>query len=149
VVANDPESIMVETSEVKPDGRPRTDMDWEVYPEGHYELLARVHRDYAPPLIYVTESGAAFPDHVSADGQVHDAERADYLRSYIAEVPHALREGVPVGGYFVWTLMDNFEWAYGLAKRFGLVYVDYGTQARVVKDSGRFYREVIGQNGVR
>lgn len=149
VIANDPESAVVETREVKPTGRPYTEMGWEVYPEGMYELLTRLHRDYAPPRLYVTENGAAFPDRVSADGRVHDPQRVDYLREYIAQAHRALEEGVPLKGYFVWTLLDNFEWAYGYSKRFGIVYVDFATQERIIKDSGYWYREVIAENGVR
>lgn len=149
VVADDPDSVVVETREVKPTGRPYTEMGWEVYPEGLYEILTRVHRDYAPPCIYVTENGAAFADRVSADGRVHDAQRVDFLREYIAQAHRALEEGVPLAGYFVWTLLDNFEWAYGYSKRFGIVYVDFATQERIVKDSGIWYRGVIAENGVR
>ncbi len=149
VVADDPESPVVETREVKPHGRPYTEMGWEVYPEGLYEILTRVHRDYAPPSLYVTENGAAFADQVSADGRVHDPQRVDYLREYIAQAHRAVEEGVPLKGYFVWTLLDNFEWAYGYSKRFGIVYVDFATQERIIKDSGYWYREVIAENGVR
>ncbi len=149
VIADDPESAVVETREVKPAGRPYTEMGWEVYPEGLYEILVRVHRDYAPACLYVTENGAAFPDRVGPDGRVHDPQRVDYLREYIAQAHRALEEGVPLAGYFVWTLLDNFEWAYGYSKRFGLVYVDFATQERIIKDSGYWYREVIAENGVR
>lgn len=149
VVANDPDSLVVETKEVKPEGRPYTEMGWEVYPEGLYEILVRVHRDYGPARLYVTENGAAFADRVGADGRVHDAQRVDFLREYIAQAHRAVEEGVPLAGYFVWTLLDNFEWAYGYSKRFGIVYVDFGTQERVIKDSGYWYREVIAENGVR
>lgn len=149
VIADDPDSVVVETREVKPTGRPYTEMGWEVYPEGLYEILTRVHRDYAPPCIYVTENGAAFADRVDADGRVHDAQRMDFLREYIVQAHRALEEGVPLAGYFVWTLLDNFEWAYGYSKRFGIVYVDFATQERIVKDSGIWYRGVIAENGVR
>ena len=149
VVADDPDSVVVETREVKPAGRPYTEMGWEVYPEGLYEILTRVHRDYAPPCIYITENGAAFADQVDAEGRVHDAQRVGFLREYIAQAHCALEEGVPLAGYFVWTLLDNFEWAYGYSKRFGIVYVDFATQERIVKDSGIWYRGVIAENGVR
>ncbi|MGQ9568816.1 MAG: GH1 family beta-glucosidase [Anaerolineae bacterium] len=149
VVADDPDSVVVETREVKPTGRPYTEMGWEVYPEGLYEILTRVHRDYAPPCIYITENGAAFADQVDAEGRVHDAQRVDFLREHIAQAHRALEEGVPLAGYFVWTLLDNFEWAYGYSKRFGIVYVDFATQERIVKDSGIWYRGVIAENGVR
>ncbi|MGQ9715646.1 MAG: GH1 family beta-glucosidase [Anaerolineae bacterium] len=149
VVADDPDSVVVETREVKPTGRPYTEMGWEVYPEGLYEILTRVHRDYAPPCIYITENGAAFADQVDAEGRVHDAQRVGFLREHIAQAHRALEEGVPLAGYFVWTLLDNFEWAYGYSKRFGIVYVDFATQERIVKDSGIWYRGVIAENGVR
>jgi len=149
VIANDPDSLVVETREVKPDGRPYTEMGWEVYPEGLYEVLTRVQRDYGPPLLYITENGAAFADSVGPDGCVHDRDRVEFLREYIAQAHQAIQEGVPLAGYFAWSLMDNFEWAYGYSKRFGLVYVDFDTQERIIKDSGYFYREVISQNGMR
>jgi beta-glucosidase len=120
-----------------------TDMGWEVYPEAIYEVLTRVHRDYAPPLLYVTENGAAYADVRTHDGRVHDPERVAYLEGYVRAVGRAAAEGVPVKGYFVWSLLDNFEWAFGYWKRFGIVYVDYPTQERVPKDSFAWYRDVI------
>lgn len=120
-----------------------TEMGWEVYPEGFSELLRRVHRDYGPDRIYVTENGAAFPDVLSPGGVVDDPERIEYLHDYLMAAQQALEAGVPLHGYFVWTLMDNFEWAHGFSKRFGLIYVDYATQARFVKASGRWYRQMI------
>ncbi len=94
--------------------------------------------------MYVTENGAAFKDTVSEDGQVHDARRVSYLREHFLAAHSAIAEGVPLKGYFVWSLMDNFEWAVGYAKRFGIVYIDYPTQRRIVKDSGKWYGDVIG-----
>jgi beta-glucosidase len=122
---------------------PRTDMGWEVYPDGLNHLLVRVARDYAPPAIYVTENGAAFGDVRVHDGRVHDPERTEYLQSYIAAVSRAVADGAPVKGYFVWSLLDNFEWAHGYSKRFGIVYVDYPTLERVPKDSFYWYRDFI------
>jgi beta-glucosidase len=122
---------------------PHTDMGWEVYPEGLNHLLVRVARDYAPPAIYVTENGAAFGDVRVHDGRVHDPERTAYLESYIAAVSRAVADGAPVKGYFVWSLLDNFEWAYGYSKRFGIVYIDYPTLERVPKDSFYWYRDFI------
>jgi beta-glucosidase len=121
-----------------------TEMGWEVYPEGLYQLLARVHRDYGPRNIYITENGAAFPDVLDPGGVVEDPQRIEYLHDYLFAAHRALQEGVPLHGYFVWTLMDNFEWAYGFSKRFGLIYVDYATQARFIKASGHWYRRMIG-----
>jgi beta-glucosidase len=121
----------------------RTDMGWEVYPDGLHRLLVRVATDYAPAKIYVTENGAAFPDVRSHDGRVRDPERVAYLESHVEAVARAVAEGAPVKGYFAWSLLDNFEWAYGYAKRFGIVYVDYPTLERVPKDSFHWYREFI------
>ena len=125
-----------------PEGR-LTEMDWEVYPDGLYEVLTRVHGEYAPPLIYVSENGAAFPDYRDHEGRVRDPERIEYLADYLDAVGRALAEGVPVKGYFVWSLLDNFEWNLGYGKRFGLVYVDYPTLERVPKDSFDWYRDRI------
>lgn len=129
-------------------GAEYTEMGWEVYPDGLYELLLRVHRDYRPPAIIVTENGAAFPDELSPNGRVHDSKRVEYLREHIKSCHRALREGVPLRGYFVWSLLDNFEWAYGYTKRFGLFYVDYKTQRRIPKESADFYARVIAENGL-
>jgi len=118
---------------------------WEVYPQGLYEVLTRIQRDYAPPVVYVTENGAAYSDVRTHDGRVHDPERIAYLDGYIRATARAAAEGVPVRGYFVWSLLDNFEWAEGYAKRFGLVYVDYPTLERVPKDSFAWYGETIAQ----
>jgi beta-glucosidase len=120
-----------------------TDMGWEVYPDGLYRLLVRVAADYAPPEIYVTENGAAFGDVRGHDGRVRDPERQAYLESHIDSVTRAIAEGVPVKGYFVWSLLDNFEWAHGYSKRFGLVYVEYPTLERIPKDSFYWYRDFI------
>lgn len=119
-----------------------TDMGWEVYPDGLAEILERLHRDYAPPPLYVTENGAAFPDTVLADG-VEDEDRRRYLEDHVAAVRRAIDRGVDVRGYFVWSLLDNFEWASGLAKRFGIVRVDYATLERTPKRSAHWYRRLI------
>jgi beta-glucosidase len=122
---------------------PHTEMGWEVYPDGLYRLLVRVAEDYAPPAIYVTENGAAFGDVRVHDGAVHDPERTSYLETYIDAMARAMGDGAPVKGYFVWSFLDNFEWAHGFSKRFGLVYVDYPTLERVPKDSFHWYRGLI------
>jgi beta-glucosidase len=130
-------------------GREITEMGWEVYPEGLTELLLRLHRDYALPPVYITENGGAFPDKL-ANGQVHDADRTRYLAQHIAAVADAMRQGVPMKGYMVWSLLDNFEWASGYAKRFGIVHVDYETQHRTLKDSALWYRAFLqGQRAAR
>ena len=128
--------------DVRSSGLPITEMGWEVYPEGLTDLLVRVHRDYRVPPLYVTENGGAFKD-LFVDGRVQDLERASYIASHIAAVGEALRQGVPMAGYMVWSLMDNFEWASGYAKRFGIVHVDYSTQRRTLKDSARWYRRFL------
>ena len=128
--------------DIKTSGKALTDMGWEVYPEGLTDLLLRVHRDYPVPPIYVTENGGAFVDTLAA-GRVHDRDRADYIASHIAAVGAALGRGVPMAGYMVWSLMDNFEWASGYAKRFGIVHVDYATQRRTAKDSAHWYRRFL------
>jgi beta-glucosidase len=121
----------------------RTDMGWEVVPEGLHDLLVRLNRDYAPPAIYVTENGAAFPDVRGHDGQIGDLERRAYLEAYIGAAERALADGVPLRGYFAWSLLDNFEWAWGYWKRFGLIFVDYATLERVPKGSFYWYRDYI------
>jgi beta-glucosidase len=120
-----------------------TDMGWEVYPDGLHQLLVRVANDYEPAAIYVTENGAAFGDVRVHDGHVHDPERTAYISSHIDAVARAVADGAPVKGYFVWSLLDNFEWAHGYSKRFGIVYIDYPTLERVPKDSFYWYRDFI------
>jgi beta-glucosidase len=122
---------------------PHTDMGWEVYPDGLHRLLVRVAEEYEPPEIYVTENGAAFGDVRVHDGRVHDPERTAYLESHVDAVGRAVADGAPVAGYFVWSLLDNFEWAHGYSKRFGIIYIDYPTLERVPKDSFYWYRDFI------
>lgn len=112
---------------------------WEIYPSGLTDLLVRLHKDYAPRAMAVTENGAAFEDHWNGDGQVSDPQRLQYVRDHLQAVGQALAQGVPMRGYFLWSLLDNFEWGEGYSKRFGVVYIDYASQRRVVKDSGRWY----------
>ncbi|MER7885443.1 GH1 family beta-glucosidase [Streptomyces fimicarius] len=121
---------------------PRTAMDWEITPTELTDLLVRLERDYALPTV-ITENGAAFDDTVAADGSVPDADRTAYLADHIAAVVAARDRGADVRGYFAWSLMDNFEWAYGYDKRFGIVRVDYDTQLRTLKDSAKWYRDTI------
>ena len=123
-------------------GNEVTDMGWEVYPEGLTDLLLRLHRDYAVPPMYIKENGAAFKDEL-VDGRVHDAQRSNYIARHIAAVADALAQGVRMEGYMVWSLLDNFEWASGYAKRFGIVHVDYATQRRTLKDSALWYRDFL------
>ncbi|MFB0546149.1 MAG: GH1 family beta-glucosidase [Anaerolineae bacterium] len=126
----------------------RTEMGWEVYPEGLYDLLGRLHFDYRFPALYITENGAASPDRIGPDGSVDDPLRIAYLNEHLTAAARAIAVGVPLRGYFVWSLMDNFEWAYGYPKRFGLIYVDYPTQQRVLKSSAHWYQRVMAANAV-
>ncbi|HRD85107.1 MAG TPA: GH1 family beta-glucosidase [Rubrivivax sp.] len=123
-------------------GMPVTDMGWEICPQALTELLLRLRRDYAPQRLLITENGAAFADPLH-DGQVHDDDRVRYLHGHIRAVAEANRQGAEVGGYMAWSLMDNFEWASGYAKRFGLVHVDYATQRRTPKRSALWYRSLL------
>jgi beta-glucosidase len=137
----EPEGVVVRA----PDA-PLTAMGWEIYPDGMRELLCRLHEDYDPPPLYVTESGAAFDDVRTHEGRIRDADRITYLDAYIRAVDEAVHRGVDVRGYFVWSLLDNFEWAEGYSKRFGLVFVDYPTLERVPKDSFFWLRARIARN---
>ena len=129
---------------ITPSGVEHTDMGWEVYPDGLHALLRRVHDEYGPSLIYVTENGASYTDVRRHDGTVRDPERIGYLERHVGAVGQAIGDGVPVQGYFVWSLLDNFEWAHGYSRRFGIVFVDYATLERVPKASYQWYRDVIG-----
>ena len=120
-----------------------TEMGWEVFPQGLTDLLVRLNSDYAPPALIVTENGAAFEDAWNGDGVVHDTLRQEYIAQHLGAVSRAIEQGVPVAGYFLWSLTDNFEWALGYSKRFGIVYVDYPTQRRIVKDSGLWYASFL------
>jgi beta-glucosidase len=128
---------------IRPQGSTYTQMDWEVYPQGLRDLLVRLHRDYAPKRLYVTENGAAFTDIRDHQGQVHDPERQQYIESHLQAEAEAIAEGVPLAGHFVWSLLDNFEWQHGYSMRFGIVYVDYPTLERVPKGSFYWYRDYI------
>ena len=131
-----------EAWEARDSGYEITDMGWEVYPQGLTELLLRVQRDYPVPPLYVTENGGAFKDEL-VDGQIDDARRTEYIARHIAAVAEAIRHGVRMDGYMVWSLLDNFEWASGYAKRFGIVHVDYETQRRTLKHSALWYRDFL------
>jgi beta-glucosidase len=132
---------------VKPEGSEYTAMGWEVSPEGLYKLLVKLKDEYAPRAMYITENGAAFDDQL-VNGEVHDPRRVAYLQEHFAAANRAIAEGVPLKGYFVWSLLDNFEWAFGYTRRFGIVYTDYATQQRIVKDSGKWYSQLIRQNAL-
>lgn len=124
-------------------GSAYTDMGWEVHPQSLHDLLLRLHREYAIPALYITENGAAFTDQWNGNEEVHDPLRIAYLREYLSAISSAMAQGVPLKGYFVWSLMDNFEWAEGYSKRFGIVYIDYPSQRRIWKDSAHWYANLI------
>jgi beta-glucosidase len=116
-----------------------------VVPEGLAELLLRIENDYHPGPMYVTENGSAFDDVVGADGEIDDVQRRHYLMRHLASLKAAIDGGAPVKGYFAWSLLDNFEWAEGYLKRFGLVHIDYATQQRRLKSSGKWYGAFLRQ----
>jgi beta-glucosidase len=143
-----PDAPVLRTASVRREGE-YTAMDWLVYPQGLYDQLLRVPRDYPVNALYITENGAAYADQPPGDdGRVHDPERTNYYRQHLQAAHRAIVDGSPLKGYFAWSLMDNFEWAWGYTRRFGITYVDYATQQRTIKDSGRWYKEVIAANTV-
>jgi beta-glucosidase len=127
---------------------PRTAMDWPVDADGLYELLTRLRDDLPGVPLVITENGAAYDDYADPSGEVHDPERVEYLRAHLSAVHRAIGAGADVRGYFLWSLLDNFEWAYGYSKRFGIVHVDFATQRRTFKDSARWYGDVIARGGL-
>ncbi|MYX01449.1 MULTISPECIES: GH1 family beta-glucosidase [unclassified Streptomyces] len=149
IVTADPDGPAPRAKQVSVPGARLTHMDWEVHAEGLEQLLLRLTEEYGVGRIYVTENGSAYEDVVAADGSVHDPERVRYLEEHLAACARAVAEGAPLAGYFAWSLMDNFEWAYGYDKRFGLVHVDYATQRRTVKSSGLRYAELIREHAAR
>ncbi|MFJ3996132.1 GH1 family beta-glucosidase [Streptomyces parvus] len=149
IVTADPDGPAPRAKQVSVPGARLTHMDWEVHAEGLEQLLLRLTEEYGIGRIYVTENGSAYEDVVAADGSVHDPERVRYLEEHLAACARAVAEGAPLAGYFAWSLMDNFEWAYGYDKRFGLVHVDYATQRRTVKSSGLRYAELIRDHAAR
>jgi beta-glucosidase len=124
-----------------------TEMDWEVYPEGLTAVLGRVYFNYQPFKIYVTENGASYSTGPDEKGSVPDELRTKYLRTHFAAMHRAIQAGVPLAGYFAWSLLDNFEWSFGYSQRFGIIWVDYETQKRTLKDSAKWYKGVIRKNG--
>ncbi|MBW8191928.1 beta-glucosidase [Neiella marina] len=131
-----------------PDAYPRTDMGWPITPDAMYWLL-KFTQDYFGDLpIYITENGMAAADKVERDGTVQDMDRIEFLRTHLRACHQAIAEGVPLKGYYVWSLFDNFEWAFGYTKRFGIIRVEYDTQKRIVKESGHYYKAVMASNSV-
>ena len=177
LVQYDPAATETFGVRILPGPGPKTAMGWEIYPQGLYEVLTGIHRVYGPRQIYITENGAAFPDRLEESGEaaarhtgqagslsgsragsasgfsadspvVRDPERIEYLGRHFYQAWRAIQDGVPLAGYFVWSLLDNFEWAFGYSKRFGLIYVDYPTQRRIPKESASFYRRVAEENTI-
>lgn len=122
-------------------------MGWEVHPEGLFDLLIRLKNDWPQMPLMITENGAAYPDRRTEKGQVQDDDRIEYLASHLSEARRALQHGVKLEGYFLWSLLDNFEWSCGFGKRFGITHVDFRTQARTWKKSASWYQRVIATNG--
>ena len=121
-------------------------MEWHVAPDGLRDVLLDLNTTYAPREIVITENGAAYPDGVEADGRVRDDDRLTYLARHVAAAGEALAAGVPLTGYYVWSLLDNYEWSLGYSRRFGVIRVDFDTQRRTPKDSGRWYRHLLAAN---
>src|SRR4051812_7017617 len=131
-----------------PQPGPYTDMGWPIAPDTLTELPRDVHAAYPEVPLVITENGCAVSDVVADDGQVHDQDRIDYIEAPLVALHRAIEEGIDVRGYYVWSLLDNFEWAWGYSKRFGIVHVDYETQQRTPKDSAHWFSQVIARNGL-
>jgi len=127
--------------------REKTEMGWEVYPEGLYDLLVRLDRDYGRPSIMITENGAAYTDANVANGQVHDDDRISYIRAHLEQALRAIHDGVKLQGYFLWTLLDNFEWSFGFTRKFGITALDRHSMGRTWKKSASWYQGVVASNG--
>ena len=127
---------------------PKTDIGWEVWPKALYDMINRITRDYNRPAIEITESGCSYNDRPDASGVIHDNRRIAYHRDYLAAVGQSIAEGADVRGYHAWSLLDNFEWAEGYSQRFGLAYVDFKTQQRTIKESGKWYAKVAQRNAI-
>ena len=133
---------------VQPEGMPVTAMNWLIDSSAIYELMTRVRDETNGLPLYITENGRAAEDYVNPDGEVNDVERVRYLRAHLEAAARAIQDGASLAGYFVWSLLDNFEWGWGYQKRFGLAFVDFGTQKRIIKRSGEFYAAVTRANAV-
>jgi beta-glucosidase len=144
--AYDPLNLVTHAKAVQK-GTPVTERNWEIYPEGLYETLTRMRTDYGNPVLYVTENGVAFEDRIMKNGRIQDDDRILFLRDHIMSVRRAVSDGARVKGYFVWSIMDNFEWAEGYSKRFGLVHVDYNSLKRTPKKSYFWYKQLTANNG--
>ena len=147
IIQYDPNFVPIFASEVHPVGNEYS-MMWEIYPPGIYELLTRIHSQYPSLPLFVTENGIPVPDDLDFDGRVRDERRIRYVHRHLCQVHQAIQDGVPVIGYLSWSFTDNFEWSLGYRMRFGIVYVDFDTLQRTIKDSGRWFSEIIRRNGV-
>jgi beta-glucosidase len=143
LIADDPDGGPPYAKEVPIPGAPRNMLGWPIRADGLEQVLVRLSKDYGAQEVYVTENGSTWPDAAGPDGHFHDLERVRYLEEHLAACGRAVRRGVPLAGYFVWSLLDNFEWADGYDARFGLVHVDFATQQRTIKDSGHRYADMI------
>ncbi|HKZ44218.1 MAG TPA: GH1 family beta-glucosidase [Anaerolineales bacterium] len=156
VVAHDKSFPIFSITQVHPEGNDYSGM-WEIYPEGLSELLIKIWKEYFDsqipgkklPEIMVTENGIPVPDGIDFDGRIRDERRIRYLKDHINQIHEVISKGIPIKGYFVWSFMDNFEWAYGYSQRFGIVHVDFHTQKRTIKDSGHWFSKVIQDNGIQ
>ena len=144
-IAHDPQEPNLGVRQIQPEKVERTDFGWEVRPEALHDVIMRIWNDYGLP-IYITENGASYDDKPNEEGEVQDERRVSFLQRYIAQVARAIDEGADVRGYYLWSLMDNFEWAFGYDQRFGITRVDFETQKRTIKQSGYWYRDVISKN---
>ncbi len=146
VVKADEKNNDLGVKQIKTKNAKYTDMGLEIYPQGLYDLLIRLKKDYGNIPLYITENGSAFNDKLTKKGEIHDKNRIDFLHKHLIEINKAIKAGVNLKGYSMWSLMDNFEWTFGYSQRFGLIYVDFQTLKRSWKDSAYFYREVIKNN---
>ena len=146
VVRHNPSFPLMQYEEVHPNDTNYSQM-WEIYPPGIYELLQRLSKDYHPIQMMVSENGVPVPDGIDFDGKVRDNRRIQYLQDHLIQVKRAIQAGLPISGYLVWSLLDNFEWNLGYQMRFGLIHVDFDTQKRTIKNSGHWFHEVIKSNG--
>jgi len=149
VVRDAPHNQPFRFDRMEPPAERTTDMGWEIFPEGLTRCLLWVKERYGEIPLYITENGAAFDDGPNAEGRITDQRRTHYFRDHLLAAHAAIAAGAPLKGYFAWSLLDNFEWAFGYAKRFGLIHVDFETQTRTLKDSAHFYREVIETAGAK
>ena len=143
VVADAPGTGVIDTRVVEKEGVERTAFGWEVYPQGMLDLLKRVHTDYKPAEIYLTENGSTYDDVVGPDGEIDDVQRRDFLIRHLEVARQIVAHGIPLKGYFAWSLLDNFEWAEGYIRRFGLTHVNFETQQRTLKSSGKWYSDFL------